>query len=211
MLAPALALTPRLVPTSGAQAVLLASRAAARAFAGRSPGRPAFAVGAGTAAEAHRSGFTEVHAAEGDAASLARLVAARLDPRGGPLLLAVGRRYGEELARALRGAGFGVIRRIAYEITPATELPAATRAALAEGVAHALFLSPRSAAVTLRLVKEAGLSGCFARSEALVLSSRIGAMLDRTEWGGVRVSPRPEPAALLDMLGRWPGARGGDA
>jgi uroporphyrinogen-III synthase len=167
-------------------------------------------VGAGTAAEARRSGFAEVHAAEGDAAALARLVADRLDPRGGPLLLAVGRSYGEALALALRAAGFGVIRRIAYEITPATGLPAATRVALAEGVAHALFLSPRSAAVTLRLVEAAGLAGCFARTEALVLSSRIAAMLDPGEWGGVRVSPRPEPTALLDMLGRRPGARGDD-
>jgi uroporphyrinogen-III synthase len=211
VLAPALVLTPRLVPASDAQAVLLASRAAARAFAGRAPARPAYAVGAATAEEARRAGFAEAHAAEGDAAALARLIAARLDPRGGPLLLAVGRRYGEELAVALRAAGFGVIRRVAYEVTPATALPAAARAALAQGVAHALFLSPRSAAVTLRLVKEAGLSGCFARTEALVLSSRIGDMLDPAEWRGVRVSPRPEPTALLHMLGRAPGARGGEA
>lgn len=201
-------LAPRALTPPRAQAVLLASRAAARAFAGRAPALPAFAVGAGTAEEAGRSGFTHTHAAAGDAASLAALAAARLDPRGGPLLLAVGRGYGAELAHALRVAGFAVIRRVAYDIAPAEALPEAARRALERGVARALFLSPRSAAVTLRLVASAGLTGCFVGTEALVLSPRIGAMLTPAEWGGIRVSPRPEPAALLDMLGRAPGARG---
>jgi uroporphyrinogen-III synthase len=205
VLAPALRLTPRRVALPPAQAVLLPSRAAARAFAGRAPALPAYAVGAGTAEEARRAGFREAEAAEGDAAALARRVAARLDPAAGPLLLAVGEGYGTELAAALRAAGFRVIRRVAYVAEPAAALPDPARAALAEGVAHALFLSPRSAAVILRLVKAAGLSGCFARTEALVLSPRIGDMLDRAGWGGVRVSPRPEPVALLDMLGSPPG------
>ena len=117
VLAPALVLraTPpaRLPP---AQALLLPSRAAARALEPAT--LPVLAVGDGTAAEARARGFADVRAADGDAASLAEYAAATLDPKAGPLLLAVGRGYGAELAAALRGRGFRVLRRVVYAAAP---------------------------------------------------------------------------------------------
>ncbi|MFC7542534.1 uroporphyrinogen-III synthase [Siccirubricoccus deserti] len=78
------------------------------------------------------------------------MAAATLDPAAGPLLLAVGAGYGQELARALRVLGFRVTRRIAYAAKPAATLPEAARLALDQGeVVAALFFSPRSASCAI--------------------------------------------------------------
>jgi uroporphyrinogen-III synthase len=204
VLAPALTLVslpPAHLPA--AQALVLASRGAARALPATP--RPVFVVGAGTAAEARARGCPDVTAAEGDAASLAALIARRLDPGAGPLLLAVGQGYGAELAAALRGAGFRVIRRVVYAARPATALPDPARDALAAGhIGHALFLSPRSAAIACGLIRAAGMADAMRGIEALALSPRIAAALAPLPWRAVRVTARPDPALLLALLGRAP-------
>jgi len=204
VLAPALALSPKPPPRlPQAQAVLLPSRAAARALPAFAI--PVFAVGEGTAAEARSRGSAQVTAAEGDAAALAALVAARLDPAAGPLLLAVGQGYGADLAAALRAAGFRVIRRVVYAATPLTALPAEARAALAAGrIGAALFHSPRSAATACRLIVAAGLGEAARGIRALALSPRIAASLAPLSWAAIDATARPDPALLLDLLGPGP-------
>jgi uroporphyrinogen-III synthase len=208
VLAPALVLAP-LPPPGGldgpAQALLLASRAAARALPGVPRGLPVLAVGAGTAAEARAAGFTRVTAAPGDAAALAAQAAATLRPAGGPLLLAVGRGYGGALAAALREQGFAVRRRVVYAARPADSLPAEAMAALRAGqVRAALFFSPRSASVTMTLLRQAGLTETVGRVEALALSARIATALAGLSWQEIRATPTPEPMALLALLGQAP-------
>ncbi len=186
-----------------AQAILLPSRAAARALDPTTT--PVLAVGAGTAAEARARGFPSVVAAEGDAAALATLAAQRLDPASGPLLLAVGRGYGAELAAALRARGFRVIRRVTYEAAPATALPEDARAALAAGqVAAALFTSPRGARITLALLRAAGLAEAARGIRALAISARIAEALRPLPWGAIAVTERPDPALLPALLGPAP-------
>ncbi|MBR0657452.1 uroporphyrinogen-III synthase [Plastoroseomonas arctica] len=204
VLAPALtlasvpfALPPRI------QAVLIASRAAARALP-RTP-LPVYAVGQATAADAIARGLPTVVAAEGDAAALAALVAERLDPGAGPLLLAVGEGYGAALTAMLRARGFRVLRRVAYRAAPAESLPEAARAGLAQGmVAAALFFSPRSATRIMELFRDAGLVERCTAIDALALSPRIATTLRSLPWRCIRATSRPDPAALLDMLGRPP-------
>jgi uroporphyrinogen-III synthase len=204
LLAPALIL--RATPARGlpqAQAILLTSRAAARALpAGDTP---VLAVGAGTAAEARARGFTRVTAAEGDAAALAALAAERIDPAAGPLLLAVGRGYSLDLAAALRAKGFRVIRRIAYEAAPASALPAEARAALAAGtVEAALFTSPRGVRITLALMRGAGLADAARGIRALAISPRIAEALRPLPWASIAVTARPDPSLLPALLGPPP-------
>ncbi|GGG47737.1 uroporphyrinogen III methyltransferase [Caldovatus sediminis] len=216
VLAPALVLAPRprgvarALSGRPAQALILTSRAAARALTPFPAAPPVFAVGAATAAEAHARGFTVAAAAEGTAVSLAALVARRLDPAAGPLLLAVGEGYGEELAGALRGQGFRVLRRVVYAAAPARTLPEPARAALGAGeVAVALFFSPRSVGAAMVLLRRAGLSTAVARMEALAISTRVAEALDATAppggWRRVRVAARPDQDSLLALLGPRPG------
>jgi uroporphyrinogen-III synthase len=167
---------------------------------------PVLATGEGTAREALACGFRDVAAAEGNAVSLAALAAARLDPARGPLLLAVGRGYSLEFARALRGRGFRVLRRVVYDAAPATTLPPPAHAALSGGqVVAVLFFSPRSATCAISLLQKAGLAATVARMEALAISPRVAwaaaAALAPFTWGGIRVADRPDQAAMLDLLG----------
>jgi uroporphyrinogen-III synthase len=218
--APALVLTtrPAVRLPSAVQAILLPSRTAARALPAETvaAGPPALAVGEATAAEARRRGLREVAAAGGDAEALAALAAERLDPRAGPLLLAVGEGYGGGLAAALRGRGFRVLRRIVYTAAPAAALPAAAHAALSGGaVAAALFFSPRSASATISLLKDAGLAATLARMEALAISPRVGRTLAQVAaeagcpaWRRIRVAARPDQESLLALLGPRHGTPG---
>jgi uroporphyrinogen-III synthase len=201
VLAPALVLTPRPPATlPPAQALLLPSRAAARALPPLP--MPVYAVGEGTAEAARGQGFAQVIAAGGDAASLARLCADRLDPSAGPLLLAVGRGYSMELAATLRGHGFRVVRRIVYTARDAPTLPAAAALALRQGsVAHAMFFSPRSAACSLRLLAEGGLSGATRGMVAIAISPRVAAVLSALPWRTVRIAPRSDQDHMLELLG----------
>ena len=209
VLAPALRLAPRpMAAPAGVQALLLTSRAAARAVRpGPLPaGLPVLAVGEATAAEARHSGFVKVEAAAGDAAALAQLAAARLDPAAGPLLLAVGQGYGLEMALALRQSGFRVQRRVAYAAAPAPALPDRARKALADGrVVAALFFSPRSAHCAISLFHEAGLAETAASVMALALSPRVAAALRAAPaplaWRAVQVADRPDQDSLLQLLG----------
>ncbi|MBB5693896.1 uroporphyrinogen-III synthase [Muricoccus pecuniae] len=208
VLAPALTLSPvPFAPAPEAQAALLPSAAAIPSLAAVwPPERPVLAVGQGTAAAARAAGFLRVLAAEGDGASLAELAAARLEPGDGPVLLASGRGYGDELAASLAARGLAVIRREAYAAAEATELPAEARAALRDGTLRAaLFFSPRSARAILSLMREGGFGGAATGIRAIALSGRVAEALVREpgglSWGGLDVAPRPDQDALLALLG----------
>jgi uroporphyrinogen-III synthase len=204
VLAPALVLAPRHFVAPSAQALLLTSRAAARAVPVTDV--PVLAVGEATAAEARAHGFVNITAGSGDAAALADLAATRLDPAAGPLLLAVGEGYGQALAAALRGRGFRVLRRLAYAARPATALPPAAHAALSAGeVVAALFFSPRSARCAISLFRAAGLAATAAQMQALAISPRVAEALRGRPaplaWRAVRVAQRPDQDSLLELLG----------
>jgi len=207
VLAPSLVLTPRRFALPRCQAVLVTSRAGARALPSPIPGLPLLAVGAGSAEVARAAGWAPVWAAEGNAESLAALAALRLDPAGPPLLLAVGQGYALDLADALRGSGFRVIRRLAYAATPAGSLPAAALAALTlGGLSKILFHSPRSAACAINLFRTAGHATSLARLEAIVISPRVAAIaaeaLAPLTWRGIVIAESPGENALLALLGR---------
>ncbi|WP_301590245.1 uroporphyrinogen-III synthase [Sabulicella glaciei] len=202
VLAPALVLRSLPVaPMPPVQAILLPSRASARAL---SPSDTSiWAVGEATAEEARRRGFRQVRAADGDAASLAAAVAAALDPASGPLLLASGQGYGRDLLAALRAAGFRVIRRAVYAAGDAEALPEKAREALAAGrVGQALFFSPRSASCILRLLEGAGLASRAAGISAIAISPRVAAVLSPLPWREVLVAARPHQDPMLELLRR---------
>ncbi|MBE9604569.1 uroporphyrinogen-III synthase [Acetobacteraceae bacterium H6797] len=207
--APALVIAPvSLRLAARPAAILLASRSALPALDDLPRDIPLFAVGAGSAAAAEARGFTTVEAAEGDAAHLVPLVAARLSPQGGPLLLPVGEGYGKELAAALRAHDFRVWRRVAYRVRPSADLPPAARQAISTGqVAAALFYSPRSAACAMKLWRAAGLADAAREVEALALSPRIATTLAGLPWRRVRTAERPDQDLLIDLLGPGPGGK----
>ena len=206
VLAPALVLRPRAIVIGRAQALLLTSRAAARALPPPIPGLPILAVGEATAEEARSRGW-QAEAAAGTARDLAEMAAQRLDPRAGPLLLAVGQGYALDLAADLRARGFRAIRRIAYRAEPATGLPPeAIRAWEMGRIGAVLFHSPRSALCAITLIRDAGLVAGAAQMEVLAISRRVAdaaaAAISPAAWRALRVAERPGEDSLLRLLGR---------
>ncbi|MFN9093841.1 MAG: uroporphyrinogen-III synthase [Alphaproteobacteria bacterium] len=201
VLAPALALTALPFKAPGpCQAIIVTSRAAARALPPAT--LPLIAVGEATAAEARARGFADVRAAAGDAQALAALIGATLKPEAGTLCLAVGEGYALDLAAALRAKGFRVIRRVVYAARPSAALPAEALQAIRERRIHAaLFTSPRSALVAMRLLADAGLHKAAQNMIAIALSPRIAAALAALPWAEIRTASRPDHAALLACLG----------
>ncbi len=115
--------------------------------------RPIFAVGDATAERARACGFTQVHSAGADAAALAGLVAARLNPSGGTLFLASGAGQGFRIASDLRALGFRVVRRVCYEARPVRSFPRAAEVAIRSGeLSVVLFLSAETALTFVRLL-----------------------------------------------------------
>ncbi|MFN8981972.1 MAG: uroporphyrinogen-III synthase [Alphaproteobacteria bacterium] len=201
VLAPALTLTVLpFTPPARCQAIIITSRAAARALPIQP--LPVIAVGEASAAEARARGFAEVRAAAGDAQALAALIGATLKPEAGTLCLAVGEGYALDLAQALRAKGFRVLRRIVYAARPNTALPGNVRDALRAGDIHAaVFTSPRSAQETMRLLRDAGLDKASRNMIAIAFSPRIATALESLTWGEIRIAARPDHAALLACLG----------
>jgi uroporphyrinogen-III synthase len=188
---------------AGVQALLFTSANGVRAFAGRTAARgfPVFTVGEGSAAAARAAGFAQVESAGGDVEDLARLVAARLEPKGGALFHAAGSKLAGDLKGALEGAGFTYRRDVLYRAETADALSDGLRAMLADGeIDAATFFSPRTAVTFVSLIQDTGLAGACARIIALALSRAVAEKLGDLAWAGVAVAARPEQDSLLACL-----------
>jgi uroporphyrinogen-III synthase len=180
---------------AGAQAALFTSANAARLAEGAPI--PALCVGAATARAAR--GFAETVVAEGDAAALAALARARLDPAAGPLVFARGADVSADLAGALRAAGFAVREQVVYEARPADAAPPEVAGALAGGgLAAALFYSARTAEAFARLAGpwRAALGG----AAAVAISAAAAAPLGGAGFARVLTAARPDDAAMRAAL-----------
>ena len=189
----------------GVQAILCTSANGVRAFARASGERrlPLLAVGDATAARAQAEGFAAVASAGGDAADLARLTAARLDPGSGRLLHVCGSDVAGDLAGDLRARGFAVERAILYAARPVASLSPAAVEAIGSGMIDvALFFSPRTAAIFVRLANGAGVGRYCAGIATVSISLAADAPLAALPWRERRIAARPDQPALLDALGR---------
>jgi uroporphyrinogen-III synthase len=196
------------IPERAYQAVLMTSANSARALAGRPrlerlKGAAALVVGPSSAAAAASAGFARIEQADGDVAALARLAIATLRPEHGPLLYVSGAVTAGDLASALEASGFAVDRVVAYEARPVAALPKACAAALAAGKADGILLfSPRSARIWTTLVGAADLTAAAAKLVHYCLSENVAGAVCNALGPDVvvQVPPRPEEAALLEMI-----------
>lgn len=192
-------------PAGRFDGLILTSANAAAPLAGAGlPAAPVFAVGARTAERAARAGLHPVLCADGDAADLARLVAAHVRP-GGVLLHAAGEDRKAEPAARLTAEGYRVTTWTAYAALAETALPEAAARALrdrdgAPPLTAALHFSRRSAEIATHLCREAGLSGAFRALAHYCLSADVAAGLVELGVAAHFVAARPSEEALLAGL-----------
>jgi uroporphyrinogen-III synthase len=196
------------LPDQTFSAVVLTSANAARAIA-EHPRRaqltslPAFTVGGRTAAAARAVGFRDVHSAAGDRGDLIDLLRTDLprkepDPHGAPLLYLAG----EDRAGDLADCGLPVHTAVVYRAVKAEQFPAAVAAALAQGeIDGVLHFSARSAEAYLDCAARGGIRGAALAPLHYCLSRQVAAPLSAASAAAIRVAPRPEEAAMLELVG----------
>jgi uroporphyrinogen-III synthase len=188
---------------AGVQAVLCTSANGVRALARASGGRdiPVFAVGDVTARTARAVGFASVESAGGDVDDLARLVTARLRPAEGRLLHVAGSEVAGDLSGMLKAAGFAVERAVLYEARTVDALTPETARLIDDGAIDlALFFSPRTAAIFVRLAEAANVAGGLAATTALSISAAADAALGDLPFRERQVADAPTQAALLALI-----------
>jgi len=160
---------------------------------------PLYAVGNHSGEMARTAGFSNVIAADGDAAALAHLLTRRIKPGSRVLYLAAEDRA-RDLADLLAPAGIAVETVVLYRARPAAEFSAATMAVLTSaGLDVVLHYSPRSAAIFVALAEQKGLESEVIGLRHLCLSEAVAAPLVAL-GATVEIATRPEEEALLNLL-----------
>jgi uroporphyrinogen-III synthase len=186
--------------------LIVTSRNAIRALAGHPRAHelfrlPVFTVGRRTAEAAREAGFADTISADGDAQALVRLVLTQRRAGGGPLLYLAGADRTGDVAGALTEAGLTVETIVVYRAVMVKELPMPVRAALAarelDGVLH---FSRRSADVYLRCARSADMLESALAPLQYCLSPQVAEPLVAAGGEKVVIAPRPEEAALLELL-----------
>ena len=186
-------------PLPDAAALIFTSETAVRAYAARAAaaGRPAWCVGARTAAAAREAGFEAIGTGP-DARALAAVILARRPL--GVLLHARGAQAAFPLADVLRDNGLEVREAVLYRQVDLA--PDAQALALFSG-SHPLLcpvFSPRSAARFAAVAAQASAPlGIAAISEAAAVACRGLARAT------IRVAPQPDAEGLLTALAELPG------
>ena len=186
--------------------VIITSANAARALAAH-PRRaelarlPVVAVGRRSAEAARAVGFDDVTSADGDARDLVRLVAARGSGMHAPLLYLAGEDRAADVAAELGRHGVPVRTVVVYRTVKAEAFPPSVRAELTAGtLAGVLHFSRRSAEAYLHCAEAAGTAAAALAPTHYCLSPQVAEPLTAAGAGSVRVAPRPDEAALLDLV-----------
>lgn len=162
---------------------------------------PLLAVGPGTAALARDLGFSSIIEGPGRAQDLVPLIAASLEPDGGPLLHVSGDKVAFDLAGALAAQGFEVRREIVYRSVAATALDQKVADAIKAGTADAVILmSPRTANVFVDLVAAAGLTAEARQLRFYCLSTAVADTLAPLGASKVKVARSPNSEEMLAAL-----------
>lgn len=192
-------------------AIALTSANAIRALAGhprlnRLLAIPVFAVGRRTADAARALGFANVESADGAAADLVRLIAAR-HRRGAEVLHIAAEERAADMAEILAGGDIAVRTKVVYRTVAADRFPPEVREALAAGrIAGVLHFSRRSAEAYIACAIAAALPRRALEPTHYCLAQPVAEPLVAAGAATVRIAPRPTEADLVGMVdGRAPG------
>ncbi len=189
-------------PVAPGEALAFTSANGVRAFARANADRglSVFAVGAATAEEARRAGFTDVQAAQGDVESLADLISKTKGAKA--VLHLAGTDRAGDLIAALEAQGVAARRLVLYDAVPEAEMSAAARAALTENAADCAvgLFSPRSAALFFAQAGRAGLEGRLSAATLLAFSDAVAAAALPDRWGRVKIARARTLGAMAALI-----------
>lgn len=193
-------------------AVIVTSANALRAVAPQLAGHallrlPVFAVGEHTAAAAREAGFDKVASSDGDATALRDLVRARRKAKklkkAATLLYLAGADLARDLAGELGEAGFTIVTRTTYRMSPVAGLPRPVCDAFMAGRIEAvLHYSRRSARAFLDAARAEGLEISALALPHCCVSAGVAALLREAGATQVITAASPDENALFEALTR---------
>jgi uroporphyrinogen-III synthase len=192
-------------------AVVITSANAPGAIAGNSAFAallklPVYAVGRRSAEAAQEAGFADVTSAGGDVRDLVQLIVERHADAKAPLLYLAGEDRAADLIGELASHGIAAQMRVVYRAVTAP-FPDELVAALEAGgdVQAVLHFSKRSAENYVAGARAAGVTEQAMDVRHYCLSAQVAAPLNAAGAKRVMVAPRPEEAALIELLPLSPG------
>ena len=167
---------------------------------------PFYAVGRRSADAAQEAGFAGVNSAGGDLRDLVHLLRERHADAKAPLLYLAGEDRAADLVGELVAHGIAAEMRVVYRAVR-QPFPDELVAALEAGgdVQAVLHFSKRSAENYVAGAQAAGVSGPAMAVRHYCLSEQVAAPLRAAGAKRVTVAPRPEEAALIELLPLSPG------
>lgn len=210
VIAPVLSISPTdaRLPAEGFDALVATSANAQLAFRSGVPdgwaALPLFVVGDRTAEPFRALGFERIHAADGDATSLAALIRTHAAPAARLLYLA-GTDRKPTLEGALIDAGFALTVLETYRAEAAPALPVAAAEALRAGTLDAvLHYSRRSAEILFALASHERLGDALKSLRHLCLSEDVARAVRGLGGATVETAPGNGEASLLALLDAGP-------
>jgi uroporphyrinogen-III synthase len=161
---------------------------------------PLFAVGERSAQAAREAGFADVTSAGGDVRDLVQLLRERQADTAAPLLYLAGEERAADLIGELTARGIAAKLRVVYRAVAAPfpdELVAALEAGDVQAVLH---FSRRSAENFIAGARAAGIAEQALAVRHYCLSAQVAEPLMAAGAKRVAVAPRPEEAALVELL-----------
>jgi uroporphyrinogen-III synthase len=167
---------------------------------------PVYAVGRRSAEAAQQAGFADVTSAGGDVRDLVQLIAERHADAKAPLLYLAGEDRAADLVGELASHAIAAQMRVVYRAVTAP-FPDELVAALEAGgdVQAVLHFSRRSAENYVAGARAAGVAEQAMDVRHYCLSAQVAAPLNAAGAKRVAIAPRPEEAALIELLPRSPG------
>ncbi len=165
---------------------------------------PLYAVGERSAQAARQAGFANVTPAGGDVRDLVRALTTRRLDKAGPLLYLAGEDRSADLTAELAAHGIAAEMRVVYRAVTLPfpdELVAALEAGDVQAVLH---FSRRSADNYVSGARAAGVADEALAVRHYCLSAQVAEPLQAAGAKRVAVAPRPQEAALIELLPHSP-------
>jgi len=167
---------------------------------------PVYAVGRRSAEAAREAGFENVTSAGGDVRDLVQLMRERHAGAQAPVLYLAGQDRAADLIAELTAHGIAAEMRVVYRAVT-QGFPDELVAALEAGgdVQAVLHFSRRSAENFVAGARAAGVIGPAMDVRHYCLSAQVAEPLSAAGAGRVMMAPRPEEAALIELVPLSPG------
>jgi uroporphyrinogen-III synthase len=166
---------------------------------------PLFAVGERSAQAARAAGFANVTSAGGDIRDLVQLLRERKADAKAPLLYLAGEDRAADLIGELAAHGIAAEMRVVYRAATAPFPPELTAALEAGDVQAVLHFSKRSADNYVAGARAADIAEQALAVRHYCLSAQVAEPLQAAGAKRVAIAPRPEEAALIELLPLSPG------